>query len=1053
MKPSIVGAAIFGFLAIAIVTAQPTVTLNVDVSAQRKPISPFIYGLNYAKEAFAHEIGLPLRRWGGNHTTRYNWPTNAMNHGSDWFFHNNTSFDPFTGANESADQWVARNTHTATQSLMTVPMIGVVAKDADPDTCGFNRARHPVQDHFDTASGFPDCGDGFNGGVPLVSDPLDTSTAITEAFATGWVNHLTATHGTAAGGGVRFYALDNEPGLWHETHRDAHAAPFSYDESFNRGSSYAAAIKAADPGALVLGPVQDGWARYWYASFASQAQAEQDRLNHGGTFFVPWYLQQMRAFQQANGVRLLDYLDLHFYPQNGVALSTAGNASKQALRLRSVRALWDPTYVDESWIGGAGLGGGIVRLIPRMHDWVDPPGDPASGFPGTKLAITEYNFGGLEHINGALAQADVLGIFGREGLDLATLWNYPQHLNGAGEEIEYEIFETLPGAYAFRMYRNYDGAGSRFGDTSVSATSSDQGRLSIYAAERTGDGSLTLIIINKAAAVTTGTVNIAGFATASSAQVWRYSAANLDAIVPQANHALDNNGFSASFPASSITLVRIAARTALISLTGSLAFGNVPVNTTATRTLTIHNTGNATLTVSSIAYPAGFTGNFANGTIPAGGSQPVDVTFAPAAAMAFGGTLTVNADQTAGITTTTASGTGTSTAATRIMSLAGNLAFGHVPVGATATSTLTIANSGTAVLTVNAVTYPAGFSGNWPGGPIAPGGSQPVAVTFAPAIASSYAGTLVVEADHTSGTSSIAVSGRTRTLLWRHRVTGQDIAWLLAGSTIATAAFAPTVADVNWEIKGMGDFDGDATRDAIWRHKVSGQHIAWLMRGTTVVLSAFLPTIADTNWEIKSVGDFDGDSRGDVILRNSATGQNIAWLMNGAAVSSSMFLPTIADTNWEIAGVGDFDGNRRADVIWRNKATGQNIAWLMNGLTVSVAAFLPTIADTNWEIKGVGDLDANGSADVVWRNRVTGQNIGWLMNGTTVASAAFLTTIADTNWDIKSVRDLNGDDKSDLVWRNRVSGQNIAWLMNGFTINAAAFLPTIADTNWEIAGQ
>ncbi len=50
-----------------------------------------------------------------------------------------------------------------------------------------------------------------------------------------------------------------------------------------------------------------------------------------------------------------------------------------------------------------------------MRDWV------AKDYPGTKLAITEYNWGGQEHINGAVAQADILGIFGREGLDIGTL--------------------------------------------------------------------------------------------------------------------------------------------------------------------------------------------------------------------------------------------------------------------------------------------------------------------------------------------------------------------------------------------------------------------------------------------------------------------------------------------------------------------------------------------------------------------------------------------------------------------------------------------------------
>ena len=128
-----------------------------------------------------------------------------------------------------------------------------------------------------------------------------------------------------------------------------------------------------------------------------------------------------------------------------------------------------------------------------------------------------------------------------------------------------------------------------------------------------------------------------------------------------------------------------------------------------------------------------------------------------------------------------------------------------------------------------------------------------------------------------------------------------------------------------------------------------------------------MPTIADTNWEIVGVGDFDGDGKSDVILRNKATGQDIGWLMNGLTVSSSAFMPTIADTNWEIKGVGDFDGDGKADVVLRNKSTGQDIGWLMNGLTVSASAFLPTIADMNWDIKGAGDFDGDGKADIILR--------------------------------------------------------------------------------------
>jgi hypothetical protein len=250
-------------------------------------------------------------------------------------------------------------------------------------------------------------------------------------------------------------------------------------------------------------------------------------------------LQQMKAYQDAHSLRILDYLDVHYYPQaSGVALSSAGSTATQQLRLRSTRALWDPTYEDESWIADVSEGP-YVRLIPRMKEWV------AANYPGTKLAITEYNWGALDHINGALTQAEVLGIFGREGLDLATLWGPPD--------------ADQPGAFAFRMYRNYDGAGSAFGEASVHAASADQEKLSIYAARRSSDGALTLVVINKTATPLTSELTLSNFAPASWAQVYRYSATNLAAIVQAADQAVSAAGFSAAFPANSITLFIIPA--------------------------------------------------------------------------------------------------------------------------------------------------------------------------------------------------------------------------------------------------------------------------------------------------------------------------------------------------------------------------------------------------------------------------------------------------------------------------------------------------------------
>lgn len=540
-----------GLLAAPLVAGHPTratagsgPALNVNAGAGLHSISPLIYGMNFADKTLAQELRLPVRRWGGNTTTRYNWQNDMSNHASDYYFENIPEDNPDPSSlpdGSAADRFVEQDRATGTQTLLTVPLIGWVPKlrvTDHPYDCGFKISTYgPQQSHdpFDT-----DCGDGYHtNGSPITgNNPADTSIAIGPSFVQEWMRHLIGRYGTAAQGGVRFYDLDNEPGLWHETHRDVYPAHASYQELLDRGEQYAAAVKAVDPGALTLGPVQDGWARYFYASYTDNPDpvAQQDRDNHGGTPFVEWYLQQMRDYETANGTRILDYFDLHYYPQaDGVSLAPAGDAATQALRLRTTRSLWDPTYVDESWIKDTEEGNVAVQLLPRMRAWVN------QNYPGTKLAISEYNWGALDHINGALAQADVLGIFGREALDLATLWEPPS--------------ADDPGAFAFRMYRNYNGAGGSFGETSVSAASADQGQLAIYAALRASDGALTLMIVNKSTGSLTSHVNLAGFSPAASAQVYRYSPADLHHIVRQPDQGVSAGGFSATFPANSITLV------------------------------------------------------------------------------------------------------------------------------------------------------------------------------------------------------------------------------------------------------------------------------------------------------------------------------------------------------------------------------------------------------------------------------------------------------------------------------------------------------------------
>jgi hypothetical protein len=514
------------------------VTLTVDAARGRHRISPLIYGVNFASQVpgLGKAFRVPVDRWGGNSTSRYNYTNDTYNTGSDYYFENIVA----TGSG-TLDSLVTTDRKRHSSSLVTVPMVGWVAKDSPsqhPFTCAFPRTAFPAQDGFDFWDS--NCGNGMSGGTQLNTDPTTTSTAAGSAFDQRMVQHLVSSYGKAAHGGVRFYDLDNEPDLWNSTHRDVHPDPLSESELWSRSEATANAVKAADPTADVIGPSDWGWCAYYYSAVDTCGSSTADQAAHGGLPFGQWYLKQFAHAQRTGGARLLDYFDEHFYPQEtGVALSPAGDAATRALRLRSTRALWDPTYVDESWISDAN-GGKPLAWIRTMRAWVK------TFYPGTKTAIGEYNWGALDSMNGALAQADVLGIFGRERLGLATLW-------GPGKARQ-------PWAYAFRMYRNYDGHGGQFGSTSVRAVSSNQGRLAVYAATRGSDGGLTMMVINKTGTSIHSSIRLSHFAAGRRAHVFRYSSAHRHEIVRGAGLALHRGRLTTSYPASSITLLVLPRR-------------------------------------------------------------------------------------------------------------------------------------------------------------------------------------------------------------------------------------------------------------------------------------------------------------------------------------------------------------------------------------------------------------------------------------------------------------------------------------------------------------
>ncbi len=244
----------------------------------------------------------------------------------------------------------------------------------------------------------------------------------------------------------------------------------TYDELVDRTIQYGSAIRAADPEAVIAGPAEWGWLNYVYSArdVAGPRGLNLDRREHGNVPLTVWYLRKLREHEQKTGVRVLDVLDLHFYAQGDRVHTEDTSPEVAARRIRSTRGLWDPDYLDESWIKEK------IMLLPRMKQWI------AESYPGRGISIGEWSFGGEGHMSGALATAEALGRFGQGEVTSAFYFTYPP----AGS----------PAYWAFRAYRDFDGHGGHFLDTSAVTTGSDEA--SIFASRSDDGRHLVLVVLN-----------------------------------------------------------------------------------------------------------------------------------------------------------------------------------------------------------------------------------------------------------------------------------------------------------------------------------------------------------------------------------------------------------------------------------------------------------------------------------------------------------------------------------------------------------------------------
>ena len=468
-----------------------SVSVTIDVLANRHPISPYVYGGAYPKDApTITDSGLSVVRWGGNATSRYNWKTQTSNSAADWYFTDYTYTE--IGDSDSV-KFVSDAKAAGTNPLMTMVMMDWVSRGDPASGTGngqlysYSVAKYGAQckvrpDNSDAGNGQKtDCSTNVTGNdpndahVPIFDDsstPCPVSAKGPCVYRKDWAAQLAS----AFGGNPHFYDMDNEIDIWGGTHHDVHPNPSGYDELRDTYVRVARGLKTWDPAAIRLGPVSCCWWFYWNGANSS------DKGNHAGIDFLPWWLNEVYWQDQIAGTRSVDLFDIHAYP-DGPDMTNYTLAQKQAAAVSIYRDYWDPTFtspsgtINQIYTTQIQPNHAIPFRIPRLRAIVN------STYPGTPLAITEWSaeFAGASDFSTALGDVDAYGILGQERVYLASRWGAPDPAN--------------PNYQALKLYRK---SGSGFGTISVSAAhNADPNLFSTYAALNSSGTVLTIMVINK----------------------------------------------------------------------------------------------------------------------------------------------------------------------------------------------------------------------------------------------------------------------------------------------------------------------------------------------------------------------------------------------------------------------------------------------------------------------------------------------------------------------------------------------------------------------------
>ena len=449
--------------------ASAQINIKIDTEAEQKPISPFIYGRNNFFSSTDPNWTLPaedrtrlsdagitfFRESGGNNSSKYNWRRKLSSH-PDWY--NNV----YTNDWDQSAKALQKNFPDA-QGLWAFPLLGYAAKtnQANFSDWNYNQSKwwEGVNQNL-AGNGIPNTTGTkakVEGNINLYLERWDADSA------TGILDHWFGNGGLSLNKNkIRYWNMDNEPEIWSGTHDDVMPVQISAEEFMQRYINVAKKARQKYPDIKLVGPVTaNEWQWYNWNS--------KTIVSNGKNY--PWlefFIKTISEEQKISGVRLLDVLDIHFYPatkktEDVVQLHRVffdrNYSFPEANGVKNITGSWDNNLTKEYIFG-------------RVNDWLTTY---LGADHGVTLGLTETGIdGSIEPNVTAVWYGSTLGEFMKNGVEIFTPWSWATGM-----------WETV---HLFSRYNQ---------KISVQSVSGNETLVSAYPSVNEVHDSLTVVLINR----------------------------------------------------------------------------------------------------------------------------------------------------------------------------------------------------------------------------------------------------------------------------------------------------------------------------------------------------------------------------------------------------------------------------------------------------------------------------------------------------------------------------------------------------------------------------